>query len=289
MTVYSGDLGMIDGQVNVRNWSIDEGFASNVMVHSGTRHGTDRENGPYDWTGSFDVYGAIPVWKPGDIVALDAYKAPDATGDEDNGEHYEGNIYIESIAININFQTNEVINHQVTFGGVGALNISAGVPIVDPATPANKTPCAGRLVTYVAPGAVPADETIVPHVTTVTLTLTRPAVTSVNSGSSAGVNKCLTVRVPGAALDWTMTVATEEGNANALLQPGTNHLMRLYIDNTLCFDFKWAHLATITGLTVDVESGAIISQTYNFEMKATLSGVLGEVKTPGPVTLWPAP
>lgn len=287
MTVYSGDLGMIDGQVNLRNWSIDEGFTSNVLVHSGTKHGTDRENGPYDWTGTFDVYGATPVWAPGDIVTLDAYKAPDSTGDETQGEHYEGDIYIESITININFATNEVINHQVTFGGVGALAISAGNVIVDPGTPANKTPCAGKLVTYVT--GTPDVETLVPHVTTIALTLTRPAIISVNSGDSAGVNKCLTVRVPGAALDWTMSVVTEEGNANSILLPGTNHKMRLYTDATLCFDFVWAHLASITGLTVDVESGAIISQTYAFEMKASLAAVLGSVKIPGPTTIWPAP
>lgn len=285
MTVHSGKLGMISGAKAIRNWSISEGYATNKIVHSGTLHGSDRENGPYDWSGSFSAYGHTPIWMPGEIVAFEGYKAPDASDDEDNGDIYSGNIFIDSVAITINFATNEIINHVVNFGGSGDLDISPGSLIEDANAPASFTPCAGKIVTFVS--GTPDVETILQHVTQVTLTISREAKTSVNSGTTSGSGKCTTERQAGAAVDWTMSIATEEGNRNSSLVPGSNHKFRLYVTASTFYELVWGKIKDITGLTVDRETANIIAQTYNVEMKGFSGGVTGNITLPGDTQWWP--
>lgn len=284
MTIHTGRFGMVDGGVAIRNWSINEGYATNKSVHSGTAFGSDRENGPYDWTGQFGAYGHSPIVMPGEYLDLDAYKAPDAADDEDNGEIYSGSIYIESVAITINFQTNEIISHIVTFGGNGDLTISNGTLIEDANAVANFTPCAGKIVTFVS--GTPDVETILQYVTQATLTFSKPGITSVNSGTTAGSGKCITTRHPGSAIDWTMSISTEEGNRNSSLVPGSNHKFRVYVTASNFWELVWGKVKDITGLTVDRETGAVIAQTYNVEMKSHLSGVAGNITKPGAGSAW---
>lgn len=284
MTVHTGKLGMITGGKWIRNWAINEGYTTNAIVHSGSKFGTDRENGPYDWTGSFAAYGHSPIAMPGDILAFEGYKAPDVTDDEDNGEIYSGDVYIESIALTINFQTNEIISHVVNFGGSGDLTISNGLLIEDANAPINYTPCAGKIVTFVS--GTPDVETILQHVTTVTLTLSRPSKTSVNSGTTTGAGKCLTERHAGPAVDWVMAIATEEGNRNITVTPGSHHKWRLYVTASEFWELTWGKVKDITGLTVNRDTGEVISQTYNVEMKGFASATTGNITLPGAGSAW---
>lgn len=271
-----------------RNWSISEGYTTNKIVHSGTQLGSDREVGIHDWSGSFSCYGPKPLYMPGTVVSASFYRAPDSTGDEDNGDIYTGLIYIESVAITINFVTNEVIGHVVNFGGSGSLTVSQGSPFADATPPVNSTPCFGKVVTFVT--GTPDVETVIEHVTQVTLTFTREAKTSVNSGESDSTNKCLTVREPGAAIDWTLAISTEEGSRTAVLIPGYKHKFRVYVTTvygtTQSYELVWGLVKDITGLTVDRETANIIAQTYNVEMKGFISGVAGNITLPGEVSAW---
>lgn len=284
MTLHTGRWGMVNGATKIRNWSIQDGYADNTLVHSGTEYGTDRENGPYDWSGSFSAYGHSPIVMPGEYLSFIGYRAPDATDDADNGDRYSGQVYIDSVAITINFQTNEVISHVVNFGGNGDLTIAQGVEIAGGAASANPTPCAGKIVTFVS--GSPDVETILQHVTQATLTFSKPAITSVNSGTTAGSEKCITMREAGPAIDWTMSITTEEGVRNTSLIPGSNHKWRVYVTSSDFWELVWGKINDITGLTVDRETGAIISQTYNVAMKSHLSGVTGNITKPGAGTNW---
>ena len=117
------------------------------------------------------------------------------------------------------------------------------------------------------------------------LTFTREAKTSVNSGTSAGDGSCLTARLPGAAIDWTLAITTEDGNEVTALASGTIHNFRAFIDATNFWDLKWGILAARTGLSVDRETGNIIGQTHNAEMKGFNSGA-GNITLPGAGSAW---
>lgn len=281
---HSGRWGAIDGVAALRQWTIQEGYTTNKSAASNTAQGHNRTRGIFDWTGSYGAYGAVPAAMPGDYQTLEAYKAPDATNDETNGEIFNGEIYIISSVITWNFATNELISYVNNFGGNGALSITAGAPPADASSVDELTPCAGKIATW---NGTTADR--IPHVTQAVLTITREAKTTVNSGTSAGSGACTTKRQVGGPVDWTLAITTEDGNENALLASGLDAWFRCYVDGSEFWDLKWGLLGPRTGITVDDETGNIISQTHNAEMKGAKAGVLGLVHKPGAVAWWPAP
>lgn len=278
---HSGQFGVIDGVSSLRNWTINEGFTTVKAVHSGSKHGTDRQRGIYDWTGSYSAFGGIPFKMPGEYLTLEAYKVPDATNDLDNGEIFTGSALVLSAAITWNFTTNEAISHVVNFGGNGELTIDNGEQILDASTDALLPPCSGKIAYFVDPRL-----TTIAHVTQAVLTFTREAKTSVNSGTSAGDGKCLTTRVPGSAIDWTLAITTEDSNEVAALATGSVLELRAFINASQFWGLKWGILGQRSGINVDVEGGNIVGATHNAEMKANLAGVMGSITKPGTGPAW---
>lgn len=258
---------MIEGVTGLRQWQISEGFTSSKMVASNTQHGTNRARGVYDWTGQFSAFGAIPPYFPGDYFDLSAYKAPDATGDPDNGDLLIGHALVGSVALTWDFKTNAFISYVVQFGGDGELVFDAGAQPEDSVAPAEFTPCSGKIAVHDG-----SAETVIPHITQAVLTLTREMKTSVNSGATDGAGKCLTARRPGAALDWTLVLTSEDANENPALASGSVTEIRLYYTSLLFWKLKWGIFEERSNITADRESGDIISQTYNAAMKGFKTG-----------------
>ena len=279
---HTGIYGAINGVSAVRNWSINEGYTTLKTVASNTQHGANRNRGIFDWTGSYLAYGHTPFKMPGEYISFQGYKAPDATGDVDNGDIFTGSAYVISCAITWNFQTNELINHTVNFGGNGELTISQGNLIVDESTVTEFPPCAAKACVYDG-----TTLTRLEHITQAVLTFTREAKTSVNSGSSTGDGSCLTKRYPGADLDWTLALTSENGNEAPMLATGLIKNFRMFVDATLFWDLKWGILGQRTGLQVDRETGNIISQVHNAEMKGFSAGTVGNITKPGGTVFWP--
>lgn len=280
---HTGIYGAVNGVSAIRNWSINEGYTTLKTVASNTQHGANRNRGIFDWTGSYLAYGHTPFKMPGEYLSFQGYKAPDAAGDVDNGEIFSGSAYVNSVAITINFQTNEIISHTVNFGGNGALSIVAGELIVDSSTVTEFPPCAGKVCVFDG-----TTLTRLEHITQAVLTFTREAKTTVNSGTSNGSGACLTKRYPGSDIDWTLALTSENGNEVPLLATGTIRNFRLFVDATLFWDLKWGLLGQRTGLQVDRETGNIISQVHNAEMKGFNAGVAGLISKPGGTQFWPA-
>lgn len=277
---HTGRYGSINGVGAMRNWSINEGFTTVKSVASNTQHGTNRNQGIYDWSGQYAAYGHTPAAMPGEYLTLSAYKAPDAADDIDNGELFGGSVLVGSVAITWNFATNEPISHVVQFGGNGALSVSAGSPPADAASVAEFRPCDGKIAYFESPTV-----NRIAHVTQAVLTFTREMKTSVNSGTSTGSGSCTTIRKPGAAIDWTLAITTEDGNEVAALASGQIKNLRAYVDATDFWDLKWGIFGQRSGLQVDRETGNVISQTHNAEMKGFNSGV-GNITKPGAGSAW---
>lgn len=273
---HSGKFGRIGSVPAIRQWSLEDGFSDNKVVHSGTAGGTSRSKGIFDWTGSCGGFGHTPPYFPGAIVPVELYKAPDASGDTANGDIANGNIHINQVSIVLDFATNQAIGWQMNFGGNGDLVWDTGaMPVGVPQ--AEFPPCAGKVVLVADDGTT---ETIIPHVTQATLTLTNEAKTFVNSGTTTGTGKCTTGRAAGQGLDWTLAIASQDGNENAALASGTTVHVRVYVTATAFYSLKWGLVGKRSGLNVNVESGEIISQTYNIAQKILKAGVLGHVKKP---------
>lgn len=284
MAEHTGRYGEIDGIPAVRSWNLTEGYTLNTQVASNTKHGTNRTRGVYDWTGSFTAYGHTPTHMPGDVVAAQLYKSPDATGDVDNGDVAAGDIYIERVAITWDFATNQVISYTCDFGGDGDLTWQTDSQPNDTSAFDEDTPCAGKWALWDGVST----ETIIAHIAQAVLTIERPAVTAVNSGTTAGAGKCTTNRHPGAAVDWNLALSMEEGNIISALNPGSVVWLRGYVDATAYWDLKWGICGERSGITVDRETGAVISFSQTISMKGSNAGVIGLINKPGAVSWWPA-
>lgn len=282
MTVHSGRRGVIPGITKVRSWNVTESYTENTAVHSGTDGGTDRENGIHEWSGTINCYGDEPVQMPGTYMSVALYKGPDSTGDEANGEILSGSIYINQVAITIDFSTNAIISHVLTFGGNGALSRSSGTRTAETTGSANETPCAGHVEVWDG-----ATANRLRHITQATLTFSHGESTSVNSGDSAGASSCVTTRNPNGAIDWTLGLASEDGNYDAThLAIGATKWFRVYTTASTFYSLKWGKILNYSGINVDVEGGANISQTVNVAMKANDAGSQGHIITPSGTTEW---
>ena len=280
---HSGIYGAIEGVSHLQQWQVEEGYTNVKSVSTSTQHGTNRHRGIYDWTGQYSAYGGIPAYMPGEFFDFVGFKGPDSSGGLLLGDQLEGNVLVGSVAITWDFKTNTPISHVVQFGGNGALAFATGPEIVDAALPRDDTPCLGKIALYASP-----TETPIPHVTQAVLTFTREMKTAVNSGTSAGSGKCQTARRPGAAIDWSLAITTENGNEYAPLASGLVVNPRCYINATEYWDLIWGLIGKRTGLIANRETGDIISQTHNIEMKG-FGASQGSIVMPGDVDFWAAP
>lgn len=277
---WSGKDGSIAGVAAVRQWSISEGYSLNTAVHSGSAGLTDRDQGIYDWSGSASGYGATLPYMPGQIVSASFFKGPNAAGLLTAGEILAGSIYVDQLVLNWDFEKNARLNWSMNFGGNGVLSFSSGARPVPPAEDF-ATPCAGKFeIITETPSTY-----LMRHVKSATLTFTRPAIVSVNSGDAVGANKCLTTRKKGPALDWTLAITSDDSNEAAELASGLVRTVKAYVDATRFYELKWGIFGQRSNISVDIETGKIIGQTYNLSMKGFLGGVAGDVKNLSSVSM----
>jgi hypothetical protein len=278
MGVHSGRFAVVNGQKGVRTWSINDTSAPVKYVASNTKHGTGRRPGIQSWTGSFGCYGVRPIVMPGSFFDFKGYTSPDddVSGD---GVCYEGQAIVDSIVLNWNWQTAEIINHVVNFSGHLSLTIT-DTEYSDATVP----DFSGSLSTKVQ-WCVPAGEMADwENLVSAALTISCPSVPYVNS-STLG----LTGRKAGPAIDWTLSMVEQETTRGT---PNLNAQIELKMFDSLAafWSLKWGIVKEFTGITVDRETGAIIQRTCNIEwMGFDAAGVAGEIKLPAAgSTFWPA-
>lgn len=276
MGVHSGKRGAVNGQSTVRNWTITDDMTNPLAIASNTKQAPVRSSGIETWAGGFQAYGGNPNIMPGDIFAFLGYTAPldDVSG---AGERYSGNAIVDSIGINWNWQGGEHIGYNVGFSGHLGLAIAQGAAVTDVTAPDVPSIC-GTKIEYSLNGT---DWFPVPAVASATLNLIRNNTQYVNSDTA-----CATGRKAG-TFDWNASIVQQEViRGTYAFDKGDNVQFRFYIDDTDFWLLKWGKIRNFTGITVDIETGAIIARTINTEMNGHVAGVAGEVRKPAAGAAW---
>lgn len=287
MSVISGDSGRVEQDdtvvTGVQKWSIDYTGEPTSFVASNTKKGTVRLAGNNDWSGKLTGLGAIPPIIPGVTFSFDG--AVDGT----NGA--SGDAICEEVVINWDVEAGGIITYEMSFSSNGALTLGAVTAAADTAVPASDLTSilADFLELGLAHSTTPA-YAAVSDVRTAQLTISRAAAAYVSS-STAGQTK----RVAG-PWDAEFTYSLYEGDPANLILPGTEKFVRISnrVAATATFwELKAMMFGDISGLEVDIETGALISATQTCKMSAFytdgLAGAVteGSIDAPGVVQWWP--
>lgn len=273
---HSGKFGVVNGQSAVRNWQINNTSTPAKYVASNTKGAPGRNPGPKDWTGSFSAYGGEPAVLPGEKFSFVGYTAPTDKALGGVGITYEGTAVVDSVVVNWNWESGENVNYVVNFSGDGALTRGTGSHTDDSEVEVHGT--TGLAV------ALDGDAAIC--VATATLTL--------NASNSAYVNSCTSGwngRESG-VLDAMLSLTIHARDLEAIdsgADIGDYFALRLYVNDADYWLLKWMQLKDQTGLTVDIETGAVISYTAAFEFSAFEAGggTPGQLLLPSGAALWP--
>lgn len=283
MGVHSGKFGVVNGEETVRNWSINDEQALQSYVASNTLFGTGRQPGIESWTGSFQKFGYMPNTMPGELLAFVGYQAPDddVSG---NGMRYSGQAMVSQLQINWNWGAGEIINSQIDFAGHLALTAAVGAEITDASFP-TVPPVTVTKIEY-APG--PNFDTFEELDCLVSAQLTFQCALQSYVNSCTIVASRLWTGQKAGPIDWTLAI-TQQDNARTLTK-GQQVALRLYVNATEFFLLKWGRLQNYTGINVDRQTGAIISQTLNFGMDGfdTVGEDVGQIVLPDATVWWPA-
>jgi hypothetical protein len=276
MGVHSGKFGVVNNQKRVRNWVINDLTTPAVAIHSGTNFGRVRTQGISDWNGSFAQYQGEPVVMPGETFAFSGYTAPSDDVYGSDGKIYAGNAIVDSVVITWNWQANENLSLAVNFSANGPLVVSDGFHD-DTTVELPQSACPLKIQTGVALAEVDWE-----NITQAVLTITADNQTYVNSSTN-----CQTQRVAG-PIDWNLAITEQE--EDQLYALSSDHRILLFTDATAYWELEWGHIVAYNNLTVDRQTGAIISKVCNIAMNGSDGTSLGVIKKPSetlPTSWWP--
>jgi len=285
MGVYSGRLGVINGQSTMRNWNVSEVENSARYVASNTRGGSGRDKGARDWTGGFGLYGAVPTVLPGDQFTFKGQTSPDDLTPGNAGEVLTGQAVVTQLTVNWNWAGGELLAMDASFGGHLTLTKQNATQAKDSTAPAALT-VVGTKIEHSTDGATWHE---IPNLTSAALSLTSEVPTYVNSSTyDAGTSALWTGRTKG-PIDWTLALNQEDnkpGGSNGYPAIGTKHQFRCYVNATDYWLLKWGQVGDYSNLTVDRETGAIINRTINIGMAGYKDGAVGAITLPGAGSPW---
>jgi len=272
MGVFTGQLGAVNGMTNVRNWTIEEVSDPKSLASSATRRGMMRKAGIKSWTGSISLYGGKPPSMPGDISSFVGYRNSTTDVRNTTGIRSSGSIIIDSVQISWNWNTAEIISQVLNFSGDGALVHASGLGVIDATVGVAETPLGTNVM---------IDSAILPDVLTAQLTINVANQAFVSSSTSGW-----TGRKRGAPFDFQLAITQYNESGLAPVNIGSDCIVNLYTNASQFWILKWCQLQSITGVTVDIESAAIIQQTLNFNMQGISASTLGQIRLPGEVSDW---
>jgi hypothetical protein len=251
MSVASGIFSAVNGKGMVRTWQVSKTSSPKKGVASNTLGGPLRRRGVKDWTGNYSAYGGQPQVMPGSSFAFVGYTAPTSGVEGENGDTYSGTAIVDSVVINWNFETGDLISHVVNFSGDGPLTEGTGA--VTDITQPDAQECID-----ISPEL--EDGTEIPNITTVALTISAENKNYVNS-STAGWNK----RKRG-NMDCTLTMGVHNTNFDDFVaELGDDLRLKLFVSATAFWDLKWMHFKDVSNITASREDAAITGFTANFE------------------------
>lgn len=271
---YSGKYGMVNGQTAVRNWNLTRTTSPPKGVHSGTKGGPSRKPGVKDWSGNFGCYGAVPVVMPGGLFTFIGFTAPDSGPPTGDGVAWTGPAIVDSMQLDWNWETGDILAHQINFSSNGAMTKSSASNYVDSTvTELQETTGLNAI------NATSNSPITICNITTASLQITADNQSFVNS-CTAGQ----TQRRPG-NIDATLSLTIQDTDPTQMgcdLSDDVIFQMNVTIsDSPDYYLLQWMHFANFSNLVVDRESGAIISFQANFEMNLIVDGAMGAIVLPG--------
>jgi len=272
MGVHSGRFCAIDAVGAVRNWSVSETAGLKKFVASNTNGGPGRAPGVQDWSGSISIYGGMPLLMPGQDFAFKGYTAPDSGEQGGNGDVYQGQAIVDSVALTWNFENGDLIAHTINFGGFNTpLTLVTG--FYDDDSDVEVQECIGL--------GAEADGEEIANITSITLTLTAENKTYVNSSTNGW-----TYRERG-NFDATLAIAVHDTNDSDFgIAINSDTELKLFVNSTEFWLLQWMKYKERSNLQVDRETGNIIGFTANFELNGFSDGERGQIVAPDESVVW---
>jgi hypothetical protein len=261
MTVATGCGGSVDGQSNVRSWTLATSNAVAKYAASNTLCATGLLPGVSDWTGSYEFYGNDAAFAPGEAVELELYGATKATG----------NARVESLTVNIDIEGGGIISGSVAFAANGAITFASG-------TQAD----AGAVEVTTSVGCkIELDGSEVPDVRTATFTLTTNNPSYSSSSTSGG-----TRRLPG-VLSGGGSYTVYQADMVALPDEGDVVTLEYFVSASEMWIFKYAVITDVS-TNVNIENAALIDATITWQFSGyAIDGTEGAITKPDETDLWP--
>lgn len=273
MTVISGKHGAVDGVGTVRTWSISSSADLQAVVASNTKGGTSRSEGNIDWDGQYTAYGDDPTHYPGEGFTF--------TGclDTTVNKGFSGVAIVDGVEIVVDIAAAAVIAHVVNFSANGVLDPvdTTGVEDVTIPNPPSSKGCKVQIGTFLST-AVFADFVDVTRFAISITTDNKPYVTSSTAGQTQRKEGNVDARV---SIDWALD---EDGMAGLPVANDINEV-KLYVNATEFFHFKWLMWSEPDNVEVSRESADIINGTLTGELKVAAAPettpAIGFIKKPG--------
>jgi len=195
--VRTGIVGFVNDIRTVRGWEVVYGADVQRFYASNTKGGPGRLGGNQDWTGTIRCYGYFPEVMPGDVF--------DFKGSNIDGV-IAGEAVVQTMEMVIDIEAGAPIEHTLTFGGSGELDLDASAGSVDATEPEAWTSIGCDVQVY--------------------------EVQAYASSDTEGWMK----RLPG-NLDATVAIDLYESDFNEIWEPNIVADMQILVDAT--YDYYW--------------------------------------------------
>lgn len=280
MPIHGGRYGKINGIDAVADWQISDNGTLAQYRNSGTGAGMGRKQGTTSWAGSYNGHGATPTVLPTEIFPfLGLAGTDDDFAPSGVGLTYGGDVIVDSININWDWASGNIISHSVGFSGhLGLTRLTADETEFSSAV-SNPESSNGCIFQYSSDDGD----------TWTTFTAMTNAALSIMAANQSYVNSDTagrTGRKPG-PIDWQLQITCESNIYGNGLVKGQSYWWRCFVNSEEFYDLKWGRVKEFTGINVNPQTGSIISQTVAIEMDAALNGALGFIKLPTGGTYWP--
>ncbi len=280
MGMISGAFGAVSVGDNVvstvNNWTINDSVTLNAYRASNTKRYPGRKRGTRTADGSFSGYGPLPPVFAGDSFIFRGFTGPSDGSETGPGLIYSVPAIANNLTMNWDFATGTFTSWEIGFTSNGALTKTTGT-MVDNSYPTAMQPDPNKTIEIVGQD----NEECVLNLVSVTLTFTNNVVTYANSCTGGWQ------RASAGSNDVTMSGVSQQDDLDIVPEVGTDMEIKIYVNGDVVDDegtivtpasywhLKWMQMASKTGFTVDIETGAVIEFTMNAEFNGFSNGEKG--------------
>lgn len=224
------------------------------LVHAGTKGGRQRLQGVKDWNGTWEEYGFVPSFWPGDEISY--------VGSIDGVKGYAGEAIVTQVVITIPVGAGTAPTISGTFRGIGELDLSDSTAVALPTVADVDIPSVHGLCVLLA--ALSDSPSYVAQAGTneITITLSIEAL-EVNNCSTSGVMDAIE-----GLWDATISYKRYVDDTATIPEPGTPYHVRIPIDiaGTEYYQFEYMRVGDISDITLNRETGEVLNVTIPLSM-----------------------